>query len=520
MRKRLIFPISIVLVITAGFLIVSIFRLYTEAEKVQKSIFATEVLSAGDVVVDEIDELLNGEVIALDIEPQLPVVNIKNDSLPEVYNRYSRKFYIDSISAKPVGIIRNTTTFRGLNILSTYADTFLFDISFRHTFPYLPERWEENFDIKQFEDKTAPGKKNRFKKDINLLEMDSSTILLISRTKIDTLLKEALGTRIRGHKFDFAIYNGFTTQFVIEPKFTLPDNILSSEFVFSLKPNDRFLAPHYLILYFPQERTIYFDMMSTIAILIISLLAVILIIAGFTLYHLYRQKKNTDVRDDFVNNMTHEFKTPIATISLACEAISDESIRDNRDLQRSYVEIIRDENERLKNMVANILQLAQMKKGQLKMNFEKHDMHTLIHSIADSVSLQINSNNGCLILKLEAENSLLFADHDHIENAIYNLVDNAIKYSNGSPYIEIGTYNDKKNFVFYVKDKGIGIAKHHTKRIFREFYRISKGNVHNNKGFGLGLDYVKKIVSLHNGDINVESELNKGTIFTVSLPIK
>jgi len=520
MRKRLIIPLSILLVITTIFLLVSVFKLYTEAEKVQKSIFMNEVLATGDHVINQIDAVLKGDSLTSVSQLSLILPIEKNDSIPALFRKYARKFLLDSLSEKPVGIVRTTISYTEKNIISMVEDTAYFDTTYRQTFLYIPADWQENFDVNQFENKSGKGRENRYKKDINLLEMDSSTLTLLNRDFLNRIIKESLGNIARQYRFDFAIYNWVTTNFVIPPDFISPDMMLTSEFVFKLKNNDRFLAPHYMIIYFPAERGIYFQMMGTIAMFIIAFLGIILFISGFTLFYLYKQKKITDVRNDFVNNMTHEFKTPIATIALACEAIADESTQNDPALQTSYISIIQDENERLKNMVANVLQLAQIKKGQLKLNCEKVEMHQLLQSIVSSVSLQINSSKGTLSLQLAAEECMLFVDKDHIENAIINLVENAIKYSNELPYIEIGTYIEKKNFVVYVKDNGIGIHKKNLKRIFQEFYRISKGNVHNTKGFGLGLDYVKKIVSLHGGSISVASEIHKGTIFTLYLPIK
>ena len=520
MRKRLIIPLSILLMVTAILLLGSIFKLYTEAEKVQKSIFANEVLVAGDRIISQIDVVLKGDSIPsiASLHSILPIE--KNDSLPTFLQKYTRKFLLDSLSMKPAGVVLTTISYTGENIIHTLRDTIYFDTNYRRTFPYLPSEWKENLDVNQFEDKSGKSRKNRYKKDINLIEMDSSTLTLLNRDFLNRIIKESLGDIARQNRFDFAVYNAFTTNFVVPPDFIVPERMLSSEFVFKLKNNDHFLAPHYLILYFPAERGIYFQMMGTIALLIIAFLGIILLISGYTLYYLYKQKKITDVRDDFVNNMTHEFKTPIATIALACEAIADESTHNNPALQTSYISIIQDENERLKNMVINILQLAQIKKGQLKLHYERVDMHQLLQSIVSSVSLQVISNNGILSLQLNAKECVLFVDKSHIENAIINLVENAIKYSKEMPCIEVGTYIEKKNFVIYVKDNGIGIQKKNQKKIFQEFYRISKGNVHDTKGFGLGLDYVKKIVSLHGGSITVASEIHKGTIFTLYLPIK
>ena len=174
----------------------------------------------------------------------------------------------------------------------------------------------------------------------------------------------------------------------------------------------------------------------------------------------------------------------------------------------------------LQKMVENILLTAQLNKGQLRMNVELVDVRALIEKILNSLSLQVISRGGKISAKLNAEEHNIFADPVHIENIIVNLLENALKYSPGRPFIEIRTRNEGKNLIIEVEDHGIGIAKKETKRIFNEFYRVSQGNRHDTKGFGLGLGYVKKIVSLHHGSVSVKSELGKGSTFIVSLPIK
>lgn len=240
---------------------------------------------------------------------------------------------------------------------------------------------------------------------------------------------------------------------------------------------------------------------------------------ALTLTALYRQKKAADVKNDFINNMTHEFKTPISTISLACEAISDGSIT-YAEAKELFIPTIRDENNRLQKMVENILLTARLNKGQLRMNVEIVDIHQLINKIIHSISLQISASKGKITQQLNAINYRIFADPIHIENIIINLTENAIKYSGNAPTIEIRTHNEGKNIVIEVEDHGIGIAKKEQKHIFQEFYRVSQGNRHDTKGFGLGLGYVKKIVSLHHGNISVKSELNEGSTFIISLPTK
>ncbi len=218
--------------------------------------------------------------------------------------------------------------------------------------------------------------------------------------------------------------------------------------------------------------------------------------------------------------MTHEFKTPISTISIASEALKDQELRTIPAISDSYLTIIEEENNRLKEMVNNILQIAQLKKGQFKLNVVRLDINELVANTCDNFSLQISSNNGTLEKYLYAQNATIYGDKHHLENVIINIIENAIKYSKEQPHIAIRTQNEKKGIAISISDSGIGIAKKNLKRIFSDFYREHSGNVHNTKGHGLGLGYVKKIIDLHEGTIQVNSTAGEGSEFIILLPNK
>ena len=513
MKKRVIFSVALVLGIASFMLVVTIFQLYKEAEKVQRSIFTSEVLSAGSQVINKIDNLLKGDtLLALEMRKE-----IDDSTAFVVLQKHAKKFLLDSARLHPVGVIRTTISYMRNDVVITNYDTVYFDTTYNKTFAAYNFPWENDISLTDFTDVIS---KNRSKKHIDLIEMDTNTINLLNEQYLNRIIKEALQETNINADFDFALYNAVTTQFVVLPRIVTPETILKSEFVFSLKPLERCSAPHYLIIYFKAERRIFFQRMSTITSLITLLMTIIAIFSSYTLYHLYRQKKISEIKNDLINNMTHEFKTPISTISLACEALSDKDMLTNDQTRSTYISIIDDENERLKKMVNNILQLAQLKKGQLKIEVEKFDIHELIKHICDNFSLQISSKNGKIFQYLYAQNPFIFADITHIENVIINLIENAIKYSPENPAIVIRTANEKKNIVISIADKGIGISKKNQKKIFHEFYRISSGNVHNTKGHGLGLVYVKKIIELHEGAVSVRSAPEQGSIFTIILPNK
>ena len=225
------------------------------------------------------------------------------------------------------------------------------------------------------------------------------------------------------------------------------------------------------------------------------------------------------MKTDFVNNITHEFKTPIATISLASEMLLKPAVLASEAKARKYAGIIYDENIRLKNQVENVLQLAVLDRGMYNLKYKSIDIHQLILKITESYQLLIKEKNGMLKLQLNATNYQSYADELHIENIISNLLDNANKYSPVNPDITISTFNRNDHIVVAVEDKGIGISNENQKHIFRKMFRVHTGNVHDVKGFGLGLYYVKRMVEAHNGNINLHSEPGKGSRFEISLPL-
>jgi len=238
-----------------------------------------------------------------------------------------------------------------------------------------------------------------------------------------------------------------------------------------------------------------------------------------TVRTLFNQKKLSEIKSDFINNMTHELKTPLATISLAIDALTNEKVIHDADKIKIYSSMIKEENKRMNKQVEKILQAARLEKEEIKLNLQKLDVHQIIAKVTDNISLQVQEKNGGLSLKLNATNPIIEADEVHFSNIIFNLLDNAMKYSTAAPQIIVETLNTGNGMLsIKIKDNGIGMDKETLSRIFEKFYRAHTGNLHNVKGFGLGLSYVKAIVEAHEGKIRVESTLGKGSIFTVILP--
>lgn len=256
-------------------------------------------------------------------------------------------------------------------------------------------------------------------------------------------------------------------------------------------------------------------------ILFVSFILILIIIGAFafTIYTINKQKKLSDLKRDFINNLTHEFKTPIFSISLAAKSLLKSKELAQSETLVKYTEIIGSESNRLKNQVDKIMQMALIDSGNLTLEKKQLDLHDLIRKVAENLKMMVDDKNGSIKLNLVATKYLVLADETHLKNIVYNLMDNALKYSRDIPEIEIKTEDHKDGVVFSVKDNGIGMEKEQQKFIFDQFYRAQKGDVHDVKGFGLGLSYVKSIVEAHKGNVALKSVLNQGSEFTVYLPL-
>jgi len=255
-----------------------------------------------------------------------------------------------------------------------------------------------------------------------------------------------------------------------------------------------------------------------------SVFFTVIILAAFylTVRTMLRQKKLGEIKNDFINNMTHEFKTPIATISLAVDAMRNEKVISDREKLGYFSGIIKEENQRMNRQVETILKASQLEKQEVDLNLKPVHVHEIIQDVVDNFVLQLEEKSGKVELQLNAQQDLINADEVHLSNLVNNLVDNAVKYGkeNTPPVIKLSTSSNGKYFTMRIEDNGIGMNRDTVKRIFERFYRAHTGNVHNVKGFGLGLSYVKAMVEAHDGDIKAESTLGKGSIFTVDLPLK
>lgn len=252
-----------------------------------------------------------------------------------------------------------------------------------------------------------------------------------------------------------------------------------------------------------------------------AIVFMVVIIAAFyvTVKSLLNQKKLSEIKSDFINNMTHEFKTPLATISLAVDALRNEKVQSDKEKAKYFSNIIKEENIRMNKHVETILQAALMEKQELQLNLVPLQVHEVIQNVLENYQLQLKEKEADVQLLLNAKNDMISADEVHFTNLVSNLIDNAIKYSNDQLRITISTHSTKNHVIVRVADNGIGMSKESVKRIFEKFYRAHTGNLHNVKGFGLGMSYVKTVIDAHKGKIKVESTPGKGTSFTIEMPL-
>lgn len=341
------------------------------------------------------------------------------------------------------------------------------------------------------------------------------TSSVLSQYELRDIIKTELRKKGIKQPFEFCITNEaripmmFSTGYKEEyftsdnnyPKMISGENIVNNEMlhVYILEPEN----------YFQKHLA---------SLLLFSILFTTVIIAAFvlTIRTMLSQKKLSEIKSDFINNMTHEFKTPIATIQLASDALKNEKVISNIEQIKYYTGIIKEENRRMNKQVETILQASQLEKNEIKLTLKKINVHDIIHQVANHAALQMEEAQVEFHTALLAQHACIEADEVHFTNIIYNLLDNAIKYSKDRPIIQCNTQNVGHTILIQIIDNGIGMDKNTQQNVYEKFFRAHTGNLHNVKGFGLGLTYVKKIVEAHRGKIDLKSELGVGSTFTLS----
>ncbi len=274
-----------------------------------------------------------------------------------------------------------------------------------------------------------------------------------------------------------------------------------------------------LVILIPHVKNFIWGSMTWLIVGAVVFTIIIMCAFFLTVRALIKQKKLSEIKSDFINNMTHEFKTPLATISLAVDALKNEKVFGNKEKMSYFTGIIKEENKRMNKQVETILQAALLDRQEVQLNLKKLHAHDLINSALNNIQLQVEEKKGTLQVNLAAAKDLLMADEVHFTNLINNLLDNAVKYSKDNLHITLSTQNTGNQFKIKIEDNGIGMNKETLSRIFEKFYRAHTGNVHNVKGFGLGLSYVKTMVDAHHGNIKAESVVGRGSTFNISFPL-
>ncbi|MCC6599525.1 MAG: HAMP domain-containing histidine kinase [Crocinitomicaceae bacterium] len=333
---------------------------------------------------------------------------------------------------------------------------------------------------------------------------------------LETLLKEEFENSNLIEDFEYGIYDCFTDSIVSGGRvnFNNPGGGIALSEI-KQKVNFQKKDGHYFGVLFPNKSTLILKQLDFWKYSSIVLLLIV-IFFSYAIFLILRQKKLSEIKTDFINNMTHELKTPISTIALSSEVLSAPGIAGQPERFAQYVNIIRNETQRLMGQVEKVLQIATLSPRKVRLNREELDMHEILRIATETFSTHIENESGRIITRMNASNPCISGDRVHITNVVYNLLDNAVKYTENSPVVKIDTWNDEHSFYLRISDNGIGMEKNQLKLIFKKFYRVPTGDVHNVEGFGLGLFYVKTIMKAHKGHIVIESTPGKGTSFILS----
>jgi len=338
----------------------------------------------------------------------------------------------------------------------------------------------------------------------------------VSPAVIQKALKKELQLFDVNTPFEFGVYeNGLATK-VKSSDFKYDKN---ATFSIPFLTNSEGKSDYQLLVTFPEKKKFLFSELIGITTLSIIFTLVIIIAYASALNQLIKQRQISEIKTDFINNMTHEFKTPIATINLALDAIKSPKVISDTEKITRYLQMIRDENKRMHAQVENVLRISKLEKKELEISKEANDIHGILDEAIEHVNLIIEDRNGIINTDFKANRTSVLLNDVHFTNVIVNILDNAIKYSPEDPIIYVSTENVKDFIIIKVRDQGAGMSKVAQKRIFEKFYREHTGDIHNVKGHGLGLAYVKRIVEDHNGQITVESEKGKGSTFIIKLPL-
>jgi two-component system, OmpR family, phosphate regulon sensor histidine kinase PhoR len=342
----------------------------------------------------------------------------------------------------------------------------------------------------------------------------------LDTTALDSIIGQELAHKGVETEYAFGVFDPFMKAVYVHGDPNHTQGVYQSEHKVNLFPGNVFAPPKFLSVHFPHRQKYLLQTMWMLLSISGLFILVIIFTFGYSVNTIIRQKKLSEIKNDFISNMTHELKTPISTISLACQALTDPDMNQRQGVVDNYIKVIAAENKRLGLVVESVLRTSIMEQGDLKLKLQEVNVHRVIDSVITNMDLKVSSQGGQIIERLHAVNPNIMADKVHLTNVIFNLIDNALKYTKEVPIIKIGTESRPDGLIISIEDNGIGIKKEHQDKIFDKLFRVPTGNVHDVKGFGLGLSYVKAIVEKHSGIVSVKSELNKGSKFEIFIPNK
>ena len=335
----------------------------------------------------------------------------------------------------------------------------------------------------------------------------------IQPKELDSMITAALLAHNLNTACEWGVYSSYSSKILLQKTGKYGIELVQSRLIYRLFPSQPTDYPTYLLLYFPNRLAFIFTQMWYLVVASVVLFVLLIYVFVYTVVAIWRQKKLTEMKSDFINHVTHEIKTPVSTIALVCESLDDPDMHYDQEDLKDLLRIIRHENQRLQSLSGQIIQISKMEKGDYFLNKTEFSLHKAIEEAVNNTGFQVMHKNGRIITHLEAQNDTVTGDRTHIVHIISNLIDNANKYCIEKPVIEIFTHNSEGGVIVDVKDNGIGIAKANQKKIFDKLYRVPTGNLHDVKGFGLGLSYVASIMKQHGGRVWVESEPKEGSVF-------
>lgn len=408
--------------------------------------------------------------------------------------------------------------------------------------PTLGDTIETLTDVKQVKNTTIINKNDVFNRENNIATSIEkiSTIrrMNIANQRIRSTFKNYIANtpihkRLNVNELDYVLKREFDAKMIVTPyEFGIYDNGLATKiksnnysekqkgyrYSIPIFQDDDSIRNYELLISFPEKDQYVFSSILTIGGLTLFLTLFIVLVSSSALYQIIQQKKISEIKTDFINNMSHEFKTPIATINLALDAISNPKIIETPTKVFKYVKMIREENSRMLSQVENVLRISQLERSNQPIQKTIVDTHKIIVDAVSHIQLILKNKSGDLKMHLNAKQTLISGNKSHLTNVVVNLLDNAVKYCDQIPKVMVDTFNEDNSFIIKIKDNGIGMTSVEQKRIFDKFFRAASGDIHNVKGHGLGLAYVKKIIDIHKGEIKLKSKKDFGTIFTIRIP--